>query len=153
MKKIYSQLIALSLMQRMEHGETLEALHKETGISKATLWRWREGKSFPQIGISKDKNFHDWYEENRKAVIERVRRNKYGGNYLKVLERDNFKCQNCYKMVSLCVHHKDGNKKNNDIENLITLCKRCHRLVHLASMVLQMLPPYTRIYNLAKLLI
>ena len=49
-----------------------------------------------------------------------------------ILERDNYTCQNpqCgieignYK--GLDVHHIDYNKKNNDEENLITLCKNCH---------------------------
>jgi len=26
----------------------------------------------------------------------------------------------------LTVHHKDGNKKNNEPDNLIALCQRCH---------------------------
>jgi len=30
-------------------------------------------------------------------------------------------------MVQLDVDHIDGNKKNNDISNLMTLCANCHR--------------------------
>jgi len=54
-------------------------------------------------------------------------------NELRVLirERDNFTCQECgfteeqlgYK---LCVHHIDYNKKNNESDNLICLCRSCH---------------------------
>lgn len=29
-----------------------------------------------------------------------------------------------------CVHHKDGNRKNNSLSNLELLCKRCHQLIH-----------------------
>jgi len=32
--------------------------------------------------------------------------------------------------VQLDVHHRDGNKKNNDPLNLVTLCANCHRLDH-----------------------
>lgn len=49
----------------------------------------------------------------------------------KVLERDNYTCQECgctqnqcgYK---LCVHHIDYNKDNNQSNNLITLCFSCN---------------------------
>ena len=46
-----------------------------------------------------------------------------------VLERDNYKCQdsNCeHKSIKLHIHHIDYDKQNNAIENLITLCIRCH---------------------------
>ncbi len=32
----------------------------------------------------------------------------------------------------LHVHHKDGNRANNDTENLVTLCGHCHACVHAA---------------------
>lgn len=50
--------------------------------------------------------------------------------------RDNFQCQKCneklsgYRSKSLDVHHIDHNKNNNEESNLISLCKRCHRLTH-----------------------
>jgi len=30
----------------------------------------------------------------------------------------------------LSVHHKDGNRKNNQIENLEWLCRNCHYIIH-----------------------
>jgi len=53
----------------------------------------------------------------------------------KVLERDNFQCQLCKtKKKRLTVHHLDGKgmnlpyrKRNNKIDNLITVCYPCHR--------------------------
>lgn len=30
----------------------------------------------------------------------------------------------------LTVHHRDGNRKNNDIKNLEWLCANCHRIAH-----------------------
>ena len=71
-------------------------------------------------------------------------RRLFGGNRIKTLERDNFQCQECgmtqeqhfilYK-TGLAVHHIDekgfGSKnKNNNMENLITLCFRCHKRGH-----------------------
>lgn len=45
--------------------------------------------------------------------------------------RDEYKCQICGRSRIengriLCVHHIDYNKKNLNIENLITLCHKCH---------------------------
>ncbi len=48
---------------------------------------------------------------------------------LKVLERDEFKCQRC-GYAFLEVHHIDGNRENNDLNNLITLCRKCHFEIH-----------------------
>jgi hypothetical protein len=31
---------------------------------------------------------------------------------------------------AVLVHHKDGNRKNSNLENLEVLCKRCHQLDH-----------------------
>ena len=49
----------------------------------------------------------------------------------KVRFRDNYKCQLCNKFQTknskkLSVHHIDYNKKNNNINNLIILCNKCH---------------------------
>lgn len=40
------------------------------------------------------------------------------------------KCERCASIKFLCVHHKDQNRHNNVLENLETLCKRCHQLEH-----------------------
>jgi len=42
-------------------------------------------------------------------------------------------CQKCgiTDIRVLAVHHKDYNRKNNDLDNLIWLCRNCHCLVHL----------------------
>ena len=46
----------------------------------------------------------------------------------KILSRDMFKCQikNKKHHKLLDIHHIDYNKKNNDEDNLIVLCKSCH---------------------------
>jgi 5-methylcytosine-specific restriction endonuclease McrA len=54
---------------------------------------------------------------------------------LEILERDNNECQwgiNCStsKKIKLNVHHRDCNPDNNEKNNLITLCPRCHRFYH-----------------------
>ena len=53
-----------------------------------------------------------------------------------ILERDNYTCRYCKKRdyhfkSSLHIHHIDYNPQNNDLDNLITLCFRCHRNTNL----------------------
>ena len=49
----------------------------------------------------------------------------------KVRFRDNYKCKicGCSQLENgrqLDVHHKDYNKENNELNNLVALCKSCH---------------------------
>ena len=39
-------------------------------------------------------------------------------------------CAWCGSKNNLCVHHLDGDRYNNDLSNLITVCKRCHQNHH-----------------------
>lgn len=38
-------------------------------------------------------------------------------------------CQNCDRKYTLETHHIDGNKRNNNPNNLLKLCRRCHMLI------------------------
>ena len=57
---------------------------------------------------------------------------------LDVKDRDNWTCQDCGVKQNdltkekkwLGVHHLDGNKKNVEKDNLITLCRSCHAVFH-----------------------
>ena len=49
-------------------------------------------------------------------------------------ERDSFICKICGEYLKgssrAIVHHIDGNKKNQDMDNLILVCRDCHALIH-----------------------
>jgi 5-methylcytosine-specific restriction endonuclease McrA len=49
-----------------------------------------------------------------------------------VLQRDDWRCQNCGSMQNLQVHHlRFRSQSGSDVEqNLITLCAECHRRAH-----------------------
>ena len=69
---------------------------------------WLGGKSFEPYGI-----------EFNNRLKEKIRK------------RDNYTCQECgytqeQLRYKLCVHHIDYNKQNNNLDNLITLCRSCH---------------------------
>jgi len=47
----------------------------------------------------------------------------------RIRKRDDYKCQECGKeppSVQLQVHHIDGDRSNNEFDNLVTLCASCH---------------------------
>lgn len=74
--------------------------------------------------FNKGKNHYRW-------VGEALR---YGREFNDVLKdliraRDDFRCQECGCIQGeekLSIHHIDYNPKNNDPDNLISLCRRCH---------------------------
>jgi hypothetical protein len=73
---------------------------------------WQGGKSFELYG-----------PEFNNTLKEQIRK------------RDNHQCQECgwFQMAlgyRLPVHHKDFNKKNNDPDNLISLCRSCHTKIN-----------------------
>lgn len=39
-------------------------------------------------------------------------------------------CKNCGKEGRLEIHHRDGNRRNNENENLISICASCHKKIH-----------------------
>lgn len=99
---------------------------KKWSLSEEGLeWRdyltqsWK-GKNNPNWngGVKDDPYGPEFTEELREYI-----RNLYGR-----------KCVLCYKTEKengrrLSVHHKDGNKKNNNVENLIPLCLSCHNSI------------------------
>ena len=71
--------------------------------------------------------------------------NRYGDDWEEirqlVLKRDNFQCQECGKkqiafLIRLHIHHKNPFliSGDNSLENLITLCAKCHRKVEMILM-------------------
>lgn len=57
----------------------------------------------------------------------------YSGYRAKAFHQKPNECSRCgYKenTAALEVHHKDHNRSNNDIENLIILCANCHAITH-----------------------
>jgi len=94
-----------------------------------------------------NKQSNDWYKNNRQDKLVKMARyrsenkdlfdwyknkERFDGQRLKVLERDNYMCQTCGVPggKELNVHHKDKNRKNNQLSNLITLCHSCHSRLH-----------------------
>ena len=73
-----------------------------------------------------------------KCKAKRQKRGKgFSQKRIEVLIRDNQVCQHCGfdfkeggESVQKHTHHIDKNPLNNDINNLVILCAKCHRLAH-----------------------
>jgi 5-methylcytosine-specific restriction endonuclease McrA len=88
------------------------------------------GVFYESINRIKENN-KEKYKELEKEYTDKKR---FGGNKKHVLERDGYKCTECGKTSGLIIHHIDHSGKsenpNNEIDNLITLCKSCHGRHH-----------------------
>ena len=93
--------------KHFNHTEEAKRKISESGKGENN-WNWQGGKQYEPYS-------HNWTDQLR----DRVR------------VRDNFMCQVCNIPELECrkrlhVHHKDFNKKNCNMSNLISLCSRCH---------------------------
>ena len=78
-------------------------------MGKAKLGKLREKANNWKGGLSFEPYSVDWTETLRRSIRE----------------RDHYICQLCNQYGKI-VHHIDYNKKNNNPDNLITLCLKCH---------------------------
>lgn len=74
------------------------------------------------------------FGDKRQTDLDYKNQIRFGGNKYKVMERDNYECQMCGNKHKLIVHHIDdsgqGDDVNNDMGNLVTLCRSCHINLH-----------------------
>lgn len=91
--------------------------------------------------IKMSKNHVDFCGQKNPAYIDGRSNEPYPLEFNKKLKekirkRDNYRCQECFrhqdelylknKKLKLDIHHIDFNKKNNNPNNLISLCRSCH---------------------------
>lgn len=48
----------------------------------------------------------------------------------RALDEHGEECHVCGRGENIVVHHRDGNRANNELENLVPLCRTCHAKVH-----------------------
>ena len=74
-------------------------------------------------GWSKDKQLKDWSQYSGHQSIKKH-----------LIKERNHKCEMCSldkwreESIPLEIHHKDGNRTNNSLDNLQILCPNCHAL-------------------------
>lgn len=101
---------AVQLADTPERRERMSEAAKAYGFSGSRNGNWKGGRWSLWI-----------YPHEFNVIKESIR------------ERDNHICQHCgianneTNNYELDVHHMDGNRFNNDPNNLITLCRSCHK--------------------------
>lgn len=112
--------------KQSERGKELRREWKRSDVAKACGKRYREkNKEAIRIMLKREK-----YKVRKRVYMDEQR---FGGNRTKALERDGYKCTSCGSDYRIQVHHIDemGRNKpkevqNNELNNLITLCAKCH---------------------------
>ena len=100
---------------------------------------------------SRYKEYHREYNRKHRPNYQQHKKHNetrmFGGQKEVVLARDNYRCVDCgieqkehHKKygIDISVHHKDGKGegskiKNNNLDNLVTLCFSCHQKRHLTN--------------------
>lgn len=53
-----------------------------------------------------------------------------GSHRQRALDEHGRRCANCGASEGIEVHHRDGDRSNNEVSNLLPLCRHCHRRLH-----------------------
>lgn len=108
LQKYYCCDCDIEICYRSERCESCASKYYGLFHSGENHPNWKGGKSFEPYPLGWTKTFKE-----------------------QIRYRDRYKCQNCGKpeiecKVSLHVHHIDYDKKNLEVNNLISLCPSCH---------------------------
>jgi len=104
---------------------------KAVKFESGELISWNKGKSKKtDVRIEKTSG-NNHYRFNPDKDIQYTE-NFYDREYRKLLmEQQNGKCLKCGDSSKiLCLHHVDEDKKNDDFENLVFVCRSCHSKIH-----------------------
>lgn len=131
---IKCRICSTTSVRHMSHGlcencyyksDIFKEMQSASRIRNIDKWREKQNKYSKQ------------YSQRPEVIArnrEREDRKKYGGNREKTIERDNFRCKECgmtredsQKNLGrdLYVYHI-GSTKDNRLENLKTVCQKCH---------------------------
>jgi 5-methylcytosine-specific restriction endonuclease McrA len=114
-----------------------EKAHMAKGLCKVCyLARYRNDDANRQrITKLKQKWYYDNHADCLRYRKEYREQTHFDGQRSSVIARDEQRCSRCGNKTKLVVHHKDrlgrGKKNpNNALDNLETVCRRCHLLEH-----------------------
>ncbi len=121
--------------------------HKPSKFSEEKRIKTRRNKGWWNDSVKSKKRFSERSKgEKNPSWRGGISFEPYGTDFNKelkdqIIKRDNYRCQECFKhqeelfrkvkggkikKYKLSIHHIDYNKKNNNPNNLISLCLNCH---------------------------
>ncbi len=128
-KKLTDEELDAKLFEIVEKSKETKRINKENG-REYIPWNKNETKKTDQrIKKTSDENN---YRYNGNGP-HRYSRKFYNKEFRRlILESQNSLCFNCNnpEMTSLCLHHIDEDKHNNEFDNLIFVCRSCHIRIH-----------------------
>jgi thymidylate synthase ThyX len=146
-------------------NKTSVDIETEFGFNKSTIKKWVDKHDLPKKPASywnkgrepwnKGMSEHDdtrilaqatalrelhWQGGNPTVLpVKQERIKKVSKSTYQHLVKSN--CEICGTTESLLVHHIDENRENNSLDNLITLCTKCHQQVHSKNLQVTHLDP------------
>lgn len=78
------------------------------------------------ISLIVEKSFENTTIEKKGYDQAGKKNNHYKNGISTYAQNKKSHCEKCGSTKNLMVHHKDGNRKNNNASNLQTLCWKCH---------------------------
>ena len=90
--------------------------------------KWFCRKCADKVNEYARNSYHKNIENRRKKFIQ-MKRYRFSGNWENIIKRDNHCCQICGYFNKIVIHHIDENNKNNNLNNLVILCRICHTVV------------------------
>lgn len=128
----YCSIKCRSVAQFNGHNLRCEYCSKEIYRTPADIKKSVSGKFFCS------RSCHCAWENKHNRIMDRAPHWTGGRNvYRLILKRSNTKrvCRHCGLADErlLEVHHEDGNRGNNKLNNLIWLCRNCHYLEHIEN--------------------
>lgn len=127
MRKRRSEIAIKSNTGRILSNETKQRISKALkGKKQSKETRRKKSIAHKGLGVGiKNNNWKGGISNHPPDLSEELR--------LEIKKRDNFQCQdeNCKgRSNNLDMHHIDKNKWNNSFNNLTTLCRSCHKILH-----------------------
>lgn len=131
MEESFAEELALELDESVENVQmTLAYLLKHNLILKNSEEEYQLQKTIEMIGSESDSAERVRRMRTRKRLLgeKLIDETRYGGNGIKCLERDDYKCAICGSKENIVIHHKVP--CSNSLDDLICLCRKCHSQAH-----------------------
>jgi predicted HNH restriction endonuclease len=126
---------------RIKNADIVRAKNKKYRQENKELVKERKRQEYLKHRDKYRENAKKHYEEFKKKhgyTLSKLLREErdFGGKKNEALKRDGYACRLCGSKQMILVHHIDKtgrsveNNHNNNLDNLITLCRKCHINIH-----------------------